>query len=495
MNKINYSLATTACALLLSAIFTASPTAVSDAQAQISATNSQTTEQPAEIDLVRIPLPVDFEDQTIDWDNVFFGFEGAFVDVIENPDQNEDNPSDFVGRYVKDAEIYWAGAFFWTEDTFWFNEENNTITMDVWSPRANVGINLKLEQSDGSGEFDSFAVTSTSGEWETLTWSYSGVPQQIDWDQLTIIFDFHVGQNGDGGPDWTWYFDNIQVNAAGPDDDREEGPGTPEDLVPISLPQDFEEDDFDWNFAFFGFESGMMARVGNPDPSGINTSDWVGRMIKGSGPFWAGGFMHIDEPFTIDADMPVATMKVWSPRENVPILFKVENQTTGAEYEMISNTTVAGEWEEMSWDLSGAGTTGEWDVIVMIFDFQDGAVGDGGEDFTWFFDDIEVNAEGQPVSIGNPDLGDNPRSFELAQNYPNPFNPTTQIQFQLPEASEVMLEVYNMAGQRVGVLANGSFSAGTHSVSFDAASLASGVYLYRLTAGSFVQTRKMLLVK
>ncbi|MCH8569231.1 MAG: hypothetical protein LAT67_13230 [Balneolales bacterium] len=253
-----------------------------------------------EINLVRVPIPIDFDDQTIDWDNVFFGFEGAHADVIENPQQDEFNESNFVGRMVKDAQIYWAGAFFWTEETFWFTEEKYTISMDVWSPRTNVGINLKLEQSDGSGQFDSFAITTKAGEWETLTWSYNGVNPQIDWDQITLIFDFNEGQNGDGGPDWTWYFDNIVINSAGPDDVRDEGPGTPEDLHPLSLPLDFEDDDFNWNFAFLGFEAGHLSRVGNPSPTGINTSDWVGRMVKGSGPFWAGAFMHLDETFTVD---------------------------------------------------------------------------------------------------------------------------------------------------------------------------------------------------
>ena len=88
-----------------------------------------------------------------------------------------------------------------------------------------------------------------------------------------------------------------------------------------------------------------------------------------------------------------------------------------------------------------------------------------------------------------------PVSFELNQNYPNPFNPTTQIDFALPEASDVRLEIFNVIGQRVSVLVNEQRTAGYHNVMFDASSLASGVYFYRIQAGSFVKTQKMMLVK
>jgi len=89
-----------------------------------------------------------------------------------------------------------------------------------------------------------------------------------------------------------------------------------------------------------------------------------------------------------------------------------------------------------------------------------------------------------------------PESFVLSQNYPNPFNPSSTIQFGLPEASSVRLEVFNLLGQKVNTLVTGDImQAGWHSVQFDAGNLASGVYIYRIEAGNFVQTKRMLLIK
>jgi hypothetical protein len=88
-----------------------------------------------------------------------------------------------------------------------------------------------------------------------------------------------------------------------------------------------------------------------------------------------------------------------------------------------------------------------------------------------------------------------PVEYALNQNYPNPFNPTTTIRYQLPQAGHVTLVVYNILGQQVASLVDGQISAGIHSVAFDANRLASGVYLYRIQAGNYVEVRKMLLIK
>lgn len=93
------------------------------------------------------------------------------------------------------------------------------------------------------------------------------------------------------------------------------------------------------------------------------------------------------------------------------------------------------------------------------------------------------------------EISENPREFSLSQNYPNPFNPSTTIEFVLPASADVRLQVYNINGQLVSTLVNSRMNAGEHSVSFDASNLASGVYIYRIMAGSFTQTKQMTLIK
>jgi hypothetical protein len=88
-----------------------------------------------------------------------------------------------------------------------------------------------------------------------------------------------------------------------------------------------------------------------------------------------------------------------------------------------------------------------------------------------------------------------PASYALLQNYPNPFNPSTTIRYDVPERARVHLAIYNVLGQLVLTLVDGQLEAGAHRATFDARRLATGVYIYRMTAGSFTAVRKMLLLK
>ena len=88
-----------------------------------------------------------------------------------------------------------------------------------------------------------------------------------------------------------------------------------------------------------------------------------------------------------------------------------------------------------------------------------------------------------------------PKTFSLSQNYPNPFNPSTSIKFSIPEASNVVLKVYDILGSEVAVLVNEKVEAGNYTVNFDASQFASGMYIYSIKAGEFNVSKKMMLLK
>jgi hypothetical protein len=123
---------------------------------------------------------------------------------------------------------------------------------------------------------------------------------------------------------------------------------------------------------------------------------------------------------------------------------------------------------------------------------------------------FQFNVNGNPTSI-NFDYGNwilkyvngitdteilpIPDEYVLKQNYPNPFNPTTTIEYSVPQSSYVTLKVFNVLGKEVATLVNGQNGAGRHKVNFDASTLNSGVYFYRIDADNFIDTKKMILLK
>lgn len=88
-----------------------------------------------------------------------------------------------------------------------------------------------------------------------------------------------------------------------------------------------------------------------------------------------------------------------------------------------------------------------------------------------------------------------PTEYNLYQNYPNPFNPSTIIKYSVPERSNVIIQVFNIVGEEIEILVNQEKDSGFYEVQFSGVGLASGIYIYRITAGNFFQSKKMLLIK
>jgi hypothetical protein len=137
-------------------------------------------------------------------------------------------------------------------------------------------------------------------------------------------------------------------------------------------------------------------------------------------------------------------------------------------YSMENNSIDAG-----AYDLFTVPTTGEGSIELIEVQFSD--------------------AKGNMLAVNTAKVSP-PHAFALMQNYPNPFNAGTMIRFALPEASDWSLRVYNVVGQLVNEF-KGQAEAGLVSVHWDAANAASGIYFYKLDAGKFTDTKKMILMK
>ncbi len=113
----------------------------------------------------------------------------------------------------------------------------------------------------------------------------------------------------------------------------------------------------------------------------------------------------------------------------------------------------------------------------------------------WYVDDIRIMGYTGGIVGVQGNNSNIPFVYKLEQNFPNPFNPTTLIKYQLPEDEFVKITVFNILGQQVSTLVNTYQNAGNYSLMFDGTNLASGLYLYKLEAGSFTDVKKMLLLK
>jgi hypothetical protein len=138
-----------------------------------------------------------------------------------------------------------------------------------------------------------------------------------------------------------------------------------------------------------------------------------------------------------------------------------------------------------------------FDVRVLVLQYSGQLSNQNGHNLINYADNII-----QLIFDGNSKIPHNiaelnaiPNEYSLGQNYPNPFNPSTNIEYSIPKGSDVTLKIYDILGKEVATLVNKQQDAGAYIVTWNASSNSSGVYFYRITAGSFVQTKRMTLTK
>lgn len=155
---------------------------------------------------------------------------------------------------------------------------------------------------------------------------------------------------------------------------------------PVLLPMTFES--LTVNYDFINFGGGQTTVINNPQKSGINTTNRVGRMVKNAPEPWGGSVITLGAPINFSSNK-IFTMKVYSPRVGARVLLKVENLTDGGIFfEREATSTVANAWEELGFDFSTINTSNSYQKVVLIFDL--GTPGDGSANFTWLFDDIRL---------------------------------------------------------------------------------------------------------
>ncbi len=166
-----------------------------------------------------------------------------------------------------------------------------------------------------------------------------------------------------------------------------------------------------------------------------------------------------------------------------------ESNNSGWEIETKEKgSRVQGSWKKIGF-VAGKGTTTE----AQTYTFSVSNLKSSDSEFEVRLKQIDIDGKFSYSNVLT--VNPVPTHFDLIGNYPNPFNPTTKISYQLSAGSKVELKIYDLLGREIKTLVNGNIEAGKHSVEFSAADFPSGVYFYKLTAGSFTQTKKMTLMK
>ncbi|RZP01914.1 MAG: T9SS type A sorting domain-containing protein [Flavobacteriales bacterium] len=290
----------------------------------------------------QVVLPVDFESTTANYNVVGFG--GVDVAVEANPDASGINTSNTVVRSTKTAGAeFWAGAEMSLDATIDFSTSEK-ISINTWSPKADIPVRLKLENASG-GFVELDVNTTVTNQWETLTWNFTGQTAGMNFNKVVVFFEFVPGLGGDGS---TYYYDNIEV------------------VVPLSpsLPITLEED---INPTFQDFNGSNTQIITNPYQEGGNTSANVAQNIVPANEAFAGVSFSVQ---TIDlAQGKTFNLDVRTILPDAPILLKLENTLNGTSIERLVVVSEENQWENIIFDF-GTEIDATYDKVTLFTYFN-----------------------------------------------------------------------------------------------------------------------------
>ena len=351
-----------------------------------------TTEYSEVVSIVNpLLMPIDFEDPTLNYSFVDFG--NAQSTVIPNPDPSGLNTSITVGKSVKfNGSEVWAGSFLTIDEPVDFSSLNN-IAVDVWTSEIGEVVKLKLENSanpDINTEVD--MTTTVNQGWETLIYDFSASDLSQEYDRVVIFFDF-----GNVGDDTSYYFDNIRLSLPA--------------VSNFTTVEDFQGDT-PGNFSFGGVEGVQL--VSNPNPSGTNTTSTVMQFTKTDGAeVWGGMGFAVDGIINFNGTNQIK-INSYAPEAGKVVKVKletVEGNIDGLTYEFDMTTTVANQWEVLTYDFSAAPDL-DYVSFIVFYDFGNQSAG------VYHFDEIQVGL-GEYIPTQAPTIaiedfeGDLPGNFSF----------------------------------------------------------------------------------
>ncbi len=335
-------------------------------------------------------FPLDFESNSIAY--TFTDFDGGGTTKVANPQSNGINTSVNVGKMIKSAGQVWGGSWISMATPIDFST-NKVFKVKVFMPRVGAKLVLKVEnQTNGGISFDKEVTGTVANAWEELTFDYSTININNQYQKLVFIFD--LGTPGDGSANFTYLFDDVRLTSS----------ATPVDPNQMTMPVTFDEATI--NYGLVGFGGAEVSTI-ETDPTLLTNK--VAKVIKSaSAELWAGttitavtngvqtGFSS-RIPFTV-ADKKM-TVKVWSPDAGIKVRLKVEDfmdVTKSVETEAI--TTTANAWETLTFDFvnQSAGTAAlnlgfNYNKASIFFNF--GITGAVAGEKIYYFDDVKfVNA-------------------------------------------------------------------------------------------------------
>jgi hypothetical protein len=485
--------------------------------------------------LVLPTLPLDFEATNVDY--AFTNFSGATTTKIANPNSSGINTSGFVGKTIKGVGDPWAGSYITLSAPVDLTK-GKIFKVKVFMPKSGAKLLFKLEHmSVGSINKEIDVAATKVNEWEELTYDFSMVNDTTKYQKVVLIFD--LGTSGDGGPNFTYLFDDIlqvappqnvtfRVNMKVQAKLKKFNPAKDTVVLRGNFYQgagnwweanDQKLTDTDGDSIYVGAFSVGAA------PKRLAQYKFVMRGPDVAGDRWEVDMgPNKDRTDTIPS-LPWTLPVVWFSNDSTSqysdnfITFQVnmKKQLKFANFNKANDSVVVrGDFNgwggnshlltDPNSDSVYTGTFNIQSVKKIIYKYViHKTSGDTWENGS---DRIDSLLNGTPrtqpvVWFGNDSILTSIRrddfaavtEYELGQNYPNPFNPATTIDFSILKDGWVSLSIFNVVGQEVATLVNQQMDAGKHIVSFNADKLTSGVYFYKLQAGTFTSIKKMMLLK